>query len=240
MKRKIIGITLDWEDSKTYSSHSPWYALRENYIRAISKAGGASILIPYDAESLESYIDVIDGLVIPGGDYDLDPSSYNAKTTDKVRTLKQNRVKFEMALLEAAVKKKIPILGICAGMQLIAVKYGGTLYQDIPLEHESDIIHEQKHSHHETSHDIGIKDGTLLHRITGAKQAKINSTHHQAVKTLGKEFIVSAVAPDGIIEAIEHKTYPFLLGVEWHPEYEISSFDTAIFQGFLQAVKGEL
>lgn len=239
MKSKpIIGITLDWEDTKTYSKYSPWYALRENYITAIIKSGGTPLLIPYDLSSIMTYVKIIDGLVIPGGDYDLSPKDYNEDKRDVTRIQKENRVIFETSLLQAAMDKKIPILGICAGHQLIAVKIGqGTLIQDIATDFSTEIEHEQSKNDippAKPSHNITIEEKSLLYKITKTKIMHVNSSHHQAIKTISDDFMVSAISPDGIIEAIEHKTYPFLMGVEWHPEYEVTPHDKMIFDALIE------
>jgi putative glutamine amidotransferase len=233
----IIGVTLDWEDGGGYSLHQPWYALRDNYFQAIVNSGGVPIGIPHQKTAIAQYIEMIDGLVVTGGDYDIDPEMYNEHASNGMRAMKNNRANFERELILAAMEKKIPILGICAGEQLMAVIFGGKLIQDIPTEIGTDIIHEQSViglSHHKTIHNISIRNGSLLHKISGALTMKVNSTHHQAVKSVGPEMIVCANAPDGIIEAIEHISYPFLLGVEWHPEYENSKEDTNIFAGLVE------
>ncbi|MEK6734845.1 MAG: gamma-glutamyl-gamma-aminobutyrate hydrolase family protein, partial [Pseudomonadota bacterium] len=117
MKKPIIGITVDWEDSPTYSKQHCWYALRSNYASSISEAGGVPILLPYDLEAIDQYIEMIDALVVPGGDYDLDPSVYGEVKEKETRNLKNNRTDFESLMIKSALKKNIPILAICAGEQ---------------------------------------------------------------------------------------------------------------------------
>ncbi len=245
MKKIIVGISLDWEDSKSYSHYCPWYALRDNYAQVITKCGATPIMLPYDINSVNEYISLIDALIIPGGDYDLSPTHYNDETKQGTRTLKENRVNFEVALINEAIKKKIPILGICAGMQLMAVKIGGgKLIQDILTAGYTTINHEQKaYNIHPSkpSHSIIVDESSYLYKIIGKNKIEVNSTHHQAVKEIGDNFMVSAKAPDGIIEAIEHTNYPFMIGVEWHPEYEVSPEDIKIFKELiLVAQNGKL
>jgi putative glutamine amidotransferase len=236
--KPIIGITLDWEDSPTYSKMHPWYALRTNYISFISENQGTAIALPYDINSVERYIDIIDALVVTGGDYDLDPEVYGEKTTPQTRTLKNNRTDFETAMIKEALAKNIPILAICAGQQLLAAIYGGKLIQDIKSFSPNAIEHEQKKNNlhmSQTSHNIKIVANTLLHSIIGKEEMAVNSSHHQAVKSVGSDMIISAIAPDGIIEAIEMPDYKFVLGVEWHPEYLPTNEDLMIVKAFISA-----
>ena len=203
MSKPVIGITLDWEEAKTYSIHQPWYALRDNYVSTVTNSGGIPVLLPYDNQNIDSYIEMIDGLIITGGDYDIETSAYGEKGNDGLRITKQNRYLFERSLLEKFLKTGKPMLGICAGMQLLAVTQGGTLIRDILTEFPSAIDHEQWHekiSHHLPYHDINVEKDTKFAKLFGAGTYKINSTHHQAVKTLGPGMRISAKERDGIIE----------------------------------------
>jgi putative glutamine amidotransferase len=238
IKKPIIGISLDWEDSPTYSSMHPWYALRCNYSSVISNNGGIPIIFPYEFSAIDKYIDLIDGLMIPGGDYDLDPSVYGEKASSKTRVIRNNRSDFETVLIKAALAKNIPVLGICAGEQLLAAIHGGTLLQDIKEAYPNALEHEQKHLNihmSKTSHSINIMQNTLLHKIIGKDVIQVNSSHHQAVKSVGEEMIISAKAIDGVIEAVELINYDFALGVEWHPEYLASEDDLLIIKAFIKA-----
>jgi putative glutamine amidotransferase len=237
----VIGITLDWEDSLSYSDMSPWYALRTNYISSIAKHDATVITLPYEMNSIDAYIDLIDGLVITGGDYDLAPEFYGEKTEVVTRVIKNNRTSFEMNLIKAALARNKPILAICAGQQLLSCMYGGKLHQDIKAYNPNSLEHEQRvlgiHMS-KTSHKISIKPNTLLYNIVKKEEMEVNSSHHQAVKSVGSTTIISAVSSeDGIIEAIEMPEYSFVLGVEWHPEYEATSEDTLIIRAFIKAVK---
>lgn len=239
-KKPIIGITLDWTDAPTYSSSHPWYALRCNYVSVISEHQATPIILPYDIDAIEKYIDLIDALMISGGDYDLDPSIYGEKIEPETRTLRSNRSIFEAELIKAALAKNIPILGICAGYQLLAAMCGGKLLQDIKTAYPNALEHEQKHlgiHMSKPSHSITIKTNSLLYKIVSKEQIEVNSSHHQAVKSVGPEMIISAVAPDGIVEAIEMPKYSFVLGVEWHPEFMASIDDVLIIKAFIEAAK---
>lgn len=240
MRKPVIGITPDWEETKTYSIHQPWYALRDNYVSAVANYGGTPILLPYDNQSIDSYIEMIDGLIITGGDYDIKTSAYGEKGNDGLRITKQNRYLFERSLLDKFLSTEKPILGICAGMQLLAVAHGGTLVRDILTEYPDAIDHEQWHakiSHHLPYHNITVEADTQFASLFGAGTYKVNSTHHQAVKTFGADLKVAAKAPDGIIEAIEITDHPFAFGVEWHPEFLTSPLDEAIFLKLIESAR---
>ena len=239
-KKPIIGITLDWDNSPTYSAAHPWYALRCNYASVVSEHKATPIILPYDMDAIGQYIELIDALMIPGGDYDLDPSIYGEKIESETRTLRSNRSIFEAELIKAALDKNIPILGICAGQQLLAAMYGGKLLQDIKTAYPDALEHEQKHlgiHMSQPSHSIKIKTDSLLYKIVKKEQIEVNSSHHQAVKSVGEDMIISAVAPDGIVEAIEMPKYSFVLGVEWHPEFMASIEDSLIIKAFIEAAK---
>ena len=238
IRKPIIGITLDWEDTPTYSSMHPWYALRCNYASVISKFNGVAITLPYDLNAIDNYIAMIDGLMITGGDYDLDPSVYGETAQTQTREIKNNRTDFEMALIKAALAKNMPILAICAGEQLLAAINGGKLLQDIATFYPNALEHEQKHLNihmSQTSHSIKITPESLLHKIVQTETMEVNSSHHQAVKSVGPKMIISGVAPDQVVEAIEMLNYPFALGVEWHPEYLATNEDERIINAFIEA-----
>lgn len=234
MSQPVIGITLDSEESGEYSAF-PYYVLRENYCRAIRQAGGIPLLLPHEAELAEAYIARIDGLVVTGGNFDVDPSYYGAGNRHATVVTKDRRTAFELALMEGALARRMPLLGICGGEQLLNVVLGGTLIQHIPDSIENALQHEQKNPKNEVSHTVSIPEGTLLHRIVGSSQMQVNSTHHQAVDKVAPVMRVNAVAPDGVIEGIEHSEHPFCIGLQWHPEYEITAEDSAIFTHFIRA-----
>ena len=140
-KRPVIGVTLDSEQPGGYSKY-PWYALRQNYADAIIAAGGLSVALPHDAELAGAYLARLDGLVVTGGAFDVDPALYGDAGRHATVTLKERRTAAEMALTRGALAMNMPVLGICGGQQLLAVAVGGTLIQDISdsvplaLEHE--------------------------------------------------------------------------------------------------------
>ncbi len=232
-KRPIIGVTLDAEEAGGYSPF-PWYALRKEYFKVLQRLGATPIALPHEIDAIEHYLTLIDGLVLTGGDVDIPPELYGETSHESVVT-KEGRTAFEWKLAQAALAKNLPILGICAGQQLLNVILGGTLHQHIPDAIPNALEHQQPTPRNQPWHAITITADTLLHRITGTTLMQVNSNHHQAVKDVGKNVIVNATAPDGVIEGIESTAHRFCLGVEWHPEHEISPEDSAIFQALIRA-----
>jgi putative glutamine amidotransferase len=232
--RPVIGVTLDSEEPGGYSK-LPWYALRQNYTDAVERAGGLPFLLPHQPDEAEAYLDRIDGLVVTGGAFDVDPALFGAETRHATVKLKTRRTTFELAITKGALARNMPVLGICGGQQLLNVVLGGTLIQHIPDEVKSAIAHEQVNVRTEAGHTVRVERNTLLHRICGADELSVNSAHHQAVKSVGPGVVVDAVAPDGVIEGIEDPRYRYCLGVQWHPEYSISVGDERIFDAFIEA-----
>ena len=227
MKKPVIGISLDFENNQGYSA-MPYYALRENYISSVERAGGVPILLPF-SQNIDSYIELIDGLIITGGNFDISPNLYGDSKVHNAVSVKENRTNFEKEISLRAIEKKMPILGICGGMQLLNVILGGTLIQHIPDEIEGCLEHEVK-PYDESAHDILIKKDSLLSKLADGKEIiGANSSHHQAVKDLGKDLMESGITQDGVIEAIENRDYPFMVGVQWHPEYQITNLDKNLF-----------
>lgn len=235
----VIGITLDAErGGDGQYSKFPWYALRQNYVSAVVRAGGLPLLLPHEMDLLPIYLDDIDGLLVTGGAFDIAPSLYGVDTTHKSVVTKDGRTEFEMAMLQGAMKRDVAVLGVCGGQQLLHVALGGTLIQHIPDELPDALAHEQPNPRDETGHDVDIVPGTLLHAILGDDFIQVNSAHHQAARDEPPGVRVNARAPDGVIEGIEAANMSFCLGVQWHPEFEITDADTRIFAAFIEAARG--
>ena len=236
MKTPVIGITLDSEPPGGYSKY-PWYALRENYAGAVAQAGGLPMVLPHEPELVGPYLERLDGLMVTGGDFDVDPALFGATEQHKTVKTKSKRTLFERAIIEGALAADMPTLGICGGQQLLHVVLGGTLIQHIPDEVENALAHEQPNPRHQTGHRVTIEKGTLLYDIVGLTEIEVNSAHHQAAKDAPANVRVNAHAPDGVIEGIETEQHRFCLGVQWHPEFLITDGDRQIFAAFIDAAK---
>lgn len=232
--RPVIGITLDSEEPGGYSNF-PWYALRQNYCGAVAQAGGLPVPLPHEPDLAEAYLDRIDGLIVTGGAFDVDPALFGAATRHATVKLKTRRTEFELAMVRGALDRDMPILGICGGQQLLNVALGGSLIQHIPDDVADCLAHEQPNPRDEPGHDVELAPRSLLAAISGTDHIPVNSSHHQAVKDVAPGCIASAVAPDGIIEAIEDPRRKFCMGVQWHPEFTISPADAALYRAFIKA-----
>ena len=236
-KNPRIGITLDSETGAAgkYSKFD-FYALRDNYCGAVDAMGGLPLPLPHYPDSVPEYIELLDGLVITGGAFDIDPAWFGATNRHASIVTKDRRSKFELAMVQAALARHMPILGICGGAQLLAVALGGTLIQHIPDEVPNALAHEQPNPRNEAGHTVGLTPGTRLYRlaeranIVDKNAVGVNSAHHQAVKTLPHSLVLNAVAQDGVIEGFEHPDLPFCLGIQWHPEFFITELDREIFR----------
>jgi putative glutamine amidotransferase len=235
-RRPSIGIT---PDISTPTADAPIlrYELKVPYADAVLRAGGLPWVLPYseDAAVVEGYLDRISGLVVTGGAFDVPPEAYGDAPRDGLGTLKPGRTAFETELLKGALHRNLPVLGICGGMQLLHVVLGGTLFQDIRRELADAREHEQKHDRTQPQHPVEVKEGTLLAELIGKGQVMVNSTHHQAARRAPESVSVSAVSPDGVIEAIESRTHLFAVGVQWHPELLIHTVPAhfGIYRGFV-------
>jgi len=238
--KPVIGVTLDSEDAGGYADF-PWYALRQNYMDSLAALGAIPLALPHHGELADDYLAVCDAIVVTGGAFDVPPSLFNeSQSSDQIR-LKPARTEFETAIVQGAMRRNMPLLGICGGQQLLAVLTGGTLHQHIPdalpdaLEHSTTVDTENAGGKKRARHPVEIVEGTLLSRCVDALHYEVNSSHHQAVKTVGEGCRVNAVAPDGVIEGIECDGYDFCLGVQWHPEYQQHKHDTQLLTAFVSA-----
>jgi putative glutamine amidotransferase len=235
-RHTTVGITLDSEPAGGYSKY-PWYALRTNYAEAVATAGGIPIALPHLPALAEAMLERIDALLITGGAFDVDPALYGDAARHPSVTLKERRTATELALLEGALARDLPVLGICGGEQLLAVALGATLIQHIPASRPDALAHEQPNPRHEPGHGVAIVPGTRLAGIVGVAAMRVNSAHHQAVREAGPRAVVNAIAEDGIIEGIEDPGRKFCLGVQWHPEFLIEEGDKRLFAALI-AVAG--
>ncbi|WP_309889308.1 gamma-glutamyl-gamma-aminobutyrate hydrolase family protein [Archangium sp.] len=223
-RRPNIGITPDYSANRP-DSPFPYYELKVPYSDAVLRAGGLPFVLPYsdDPACVDAYLDRISGLLVTGGAFDIPPETYGDTAREGMGVVKLPRTAFETALMRGALKRNMPVLGICGGMQLLNVVLGGTLHQDIGREVPGAHEHEQKHDRTQPQHPVEVRDGTILADALGKGQLMVNSTHHQAAQRMGEQVVVSAVSPDGVVEAIESTQYGFAVGVQWHPELMLNS-----------------
>lgn len=232
----LIGFTLDFEEQGGYSKY-PWYALRDNYTASVARQGGAPVALPHEPSMVEAYLATLHGLVVTGGNFDVPPEMYGEKKASDTVSVKPRRSQFEWAITEGALKRGMPILGICGGQQLLNVILGGTLIQHIPDSITNPLAHEQPNPRHEPGHEVAILANTLLYHIVGCPTLSVNSAHHQAVAKVGPGVVVNARAGDGVVEGIEYPAQAFCLGVQWHPEFSITKADEKIFAAFVAAAR---
>jgi putative glutamine amidotransferase len=244
---KIVGIVLSRTDSipsndqiltDVQGSHGQYF-VREHYANALKEIckGIHVIFLDPNPESVRTYASMIDGLLIPGNNNDIDPDLYGEKPIMKLTTEKY-RNEFEIELISELAKMQKPILGICGGNQIINVAFGGTLWQDIPSQVKKDIKHTSADVEI-VAHEVEIKGGILQKNAGNQVRYAVNSMHHQAVKKVAEGFTVIAQTDDGVVEGIQKKNYPFMVGVQWHPEFQLSKYDTKLFESFCKAVKTE-
>lgn len=243
IKKPIIGITLDYSELKTYAHH-PWFALRTCYSDSLEAVGAVPIFLSFNENLIDDYLDLIDGLLIPGADVDIDPAKYGQQALTDTLKIVEKKTAFEFALTKKALERNMPFFGICNGEQILNVCFGGDIIQDIPSFIKTNINHEQPHPKNIATHDLNIKENSLLSKIANNySNFRVNSTHHQAVGKVGNGLEAVAHASDDIIEAIELKNHDFAIGVEWHPEYHGTEcidnpdfkLDTALFRAFTEA-----
>jgi putative glutamine amidotransferase len=240
MSKPIIGITCSMEYDDKARKYPTAYAfdyLKRSYYEAVEKAGGVPLILPNTKRLnlIDQMLKVIDGLVISGGS-DVDPHFYGEKKKAKNLKLTPERDLFEIALVRKARRKKIPILAICRGIQLVNVAFGGTLYQDFSLEKkfldhtlEGSSLYNKKHS-------VIIRRNTKLYSIIRKEKINVNTSHHQMAKKIAPGFIVSAWSEkDQVIEGIETRDDNFLVCIQWHPELMKDRSSRLLFDSLIEA-----
>jgi putative glutamine amidotransferase len=232
---KIIAIGATAADSKI--------RLSLNYVRSLESAGLTPIIVPplANPERVGEILDAAAGLLLTGGE-DVDPKLYGAPRHPRLGQTNPERDATELALLEAARERQLPVLAICRGIQLLNVAYGGTLYQDLPSERASSTRHDQPNDRTARTHDVTIAAGSRLAAATGTVTMAVNSYHHQAVCRIGAGLRVTATAPDGIVEGVETEDPAWwVVAVQWHPEdltTDVRSWDRGIFRALADEVTG--
>ncbi len=230
-ERPLIGITCPWE-AETSRAFMP-----AAYIRAVEEGGGLPLLIPPLQEELwPSLIKACHGFLLAGGG-DVSSLLWGEEPLPGQGEAYPPRDVMELFLARVALARDIPILGICRGIQVMALAAGGSIYQDIYTQREKSLQHTQQAPRSFPHHTVTLEKGTLLARITGEHSLRVNSIHHQAVKTIPPGFRPSAYAADGIIEAMELTGNSYAIGVQWHPECLGDAPSKRLFRSFIQAYR---
>ena len=224
--RPVIGLSAALERARWGHWHQQAHLLSRAYADAVQRAGGLAILLPPDPRASEDagpWLDLVDGLVITGG-ADVDPDTYGAPRDPHTKGTVPERDAFEVALVNGALERDVPLLGVCRGMQVMNVARGGTLIQHLP----DDVGHEDHRrtlgSFDNADHDVRLAEGSLARRAAGEARHSTKSHHHQAVDRIGDGLEVTGWATiDDLAETIEDPTRRFALGVQWHPEADPSS-----------------
>ncbi|MGH7506650.1 MAG: gamma-glutamyl-gamma-aminobutyrate hydrolase family protein [Longimicrobiales bacterium] len=224
--------------------HKPQITLYGAYLAALEPLGLAPVLITpmHTARSIQALLSHCSGLVLSGGE-DVAPERYGEEPISDLGSVSKSRDEMEFTALGIAAEAEIPILGICRGCQVMNVFLGGTLYQDLPAQFDgkSAILHQQEEPWEARSHEVHVVEGSRLRSIVGTDCLNINSFHHQAVKDVAPTLAATAIAEDGLIEAVESKDLPWAVGVQWHPErHEATAPETdpdrRLFAAFRKAV----
>ncbi len=210
--RPIIGLLTEIDNEcMTKVQHA--------YVSAIERSGGVPLVLPYvrDDEIKARYVELCDGFFFTGG-VDVDPVHYGEEKSEFCGEIQPSRDEFEFSFLKKAFASNKPILAVCRGAQLVNVALGGTLYQDIPSELDTRILHQQTEEKFSPSHSVNVVAGTPLYELVGKKRMIANSFHHQAIKTIGTGLLPMAYADDRIIEAVYYTGHRYLRAYQWHPE----------------------
>ena len=237
MAQPVIGLTLDHEPAGGWSKF-PWYAIRENYCGAVRDAGGLPVLLPHEPETRRAYLDRIDGLIVTGGGFDVDPALFGATTPAPEVKTKDRRTAFELAAHPGALARDMPVLGICGGQQLLNVALGGTLIQHIPDEVPDALPHRQPNPRDEPGHDCPYRRRHAPAPDHWGGRASPSTAPITKRSRRRTRLVIDAIAEDGVVEGIEDPRRRFCLGVQWHPEFGISDGDRRIFRAFIEAAVG--
>lgn len=214
MAKPVVGITTYVVPAKWSYWDQEAALVPTDYVKAVEQAGGRALLVPPAADGIDETLDALDGLIFSGG-ADLDPQLYGQESHPETSGVTEERDRFELALLEGALERDMPVLAICRGSQVLNVARGGDLVQHLP-----DVVGDEKHNHTPgtfADHDVTVEEGTRLGELLDGR-APVKSHHHQGFGRLGEGLKVSAYAEDGTVEAVEDPDRRFALGVLWHPE----------------------
>ena len=235
--RPRIGITMDVgapdESRKTLE-------LPADYAGSVLRAGGLPLLLPFthDAAAREEMIDLLDGLLVPGGS-DLDPRLYGQSPHPKAHIADRDRQDFDLAMLALAERRQLPTLGICMGCQTMNVQRAGTLHQHLPdlPPAPAERLQHRKAGDRSNAHDIALRAGSRLAAAMQLDHLNANSRHHQGIDRVGRGLVATAHAPDGLVEAVEDPSLPFWIAVQWHPENLAGTPHERLFRALVEAAR---
>lgn len=218
-----------------------FYLARE-YSEAVEAAGGLPVHIPLipKRDFIKSVMADLDGLLLPGSDSDVDPQRYGHEPHPLLGHVHPEKDETDLLALAEAEESAMPVFAICFGLQSLNVSRGGTLIQDVVSQHPNAIKHEQGLPRTRLSHRVRILEGSMLGQLAGSDTAPVNSHHHQALATVGRELVATAWAPDGLIEAAEDpRNDRWVLGVQWHPElaWERDPLSLSLFSRFIEEAR---
>ena len=232
--KPVIGVMPLWDNEKD----SIW--MLPGYLDGISQAGGLPVIFPFsaDEQDLDRLVSMCNGFLFTGG-HDVSPAVYGEEPLPGLVDSCSARDEMETIILGKAIACDKPILGICRGIQFINAALGGTLYQDLPSQHPSDVDHHQHFPYHVPAHDVSITEHSPLHECLGTDLLPVNSYHHQAVNKLAPGLVAMAVSPDGLVEALYKPDHRFLWAVQWHPEFSCQTDHNSrkIFKAFTDAAE---
>ena len=238
-KKPVVGLNCDFVDAK--NGQEPYSFMWSGYYESIQRAGGNPVILAptENEEDLLQILSKLDGVVLTGG-ADLDPRRDGYVLHPSVRPMHARRENFDRMLMRVIAEHKIPVFGIGAGMQLMNIVLGGDLFFHIPVDLPKAMPHFDRTSTLLHRHSLDVLPGTLMERVYADTEIRVNSRHHMAVNTVAPGFRVSAVAPDGVIEAIESELDDwFALGTQFHPESSsATALDLRIFEEFITAIGG--
>ena len=232
--RPVIGLIPLIEDEKLR------YWMRPGYMKGVSMAGGLPVMLPLtaDEDELADIASMCDGLLLTGGP-DVEPAMYGQETLPVGVVTCPPRDAMESRLYPLFMAQDKPVFGICRGIQMLNVLCGGTLYQDIPAQHPSEIAHHQQAEREARTHEVRVLPSTPLREIAGQDVIRVNSFHHEAIDRLGEGLAPMGVSPDGLIEAVWMPERRFVWGVQWHPEYlwPTDAAAAGLFRAFVDACR---
>ncbi len=213
------------------------YYLPTAYVKSIRNAGGVPILLPAGETNLAAIVELLDGILLPGGG-DIMPQLYGSANHEAVYGISPDRDSWEISLAKAAIANQIPLLGICRGLQVVNVAFGGNLHLHLPDQFSDRLPHRSELPIGCTQHSVKISSPSRLQQALQVSETTVTSWHHQAIDQPATDWQVVAIAEDGVIEAIEHKNHPWAVAVQWHPELSPEcEAQQSLFKAFVQAAR---